>query len=317
MNRNRICGCMLQSMGPLILALALAFCAMPVRAAEVLTVAVFDFESRDEAIHDLGPKIATLVNAHLSADPNLITVERAELEKALGEQELGLSGTIQPETAAKVGHLTGAKVLVTGRAFLIDRQLNVVAKIIGTETSRVYGEMVQGATGDAGTMSQQLAGKISATIQKQAETLVAKVEKPEDRIEKIRKALGNKKLPVVEVRIPERHFGTFTIDPAAQTELSFILQKCGFTVVDEKSAGKVDVEFKGEALSEFGMRKGNLVSCKGRVELKIVDKDTGKVLAVDRQTAVAVDLSEQIAAKTALQQAAQLLAERMIPLAVK
>src|SRR3989454_11347326 len=84
--------------------------------ADVLPVAVFDFESKDEAIRDLGPKVATLVNAQLSADPRLITVERAELEKLLGEQELGLSGTIAPETAAKVGHLTGAKVLVTGRA---------------------------------------------------------------------------------------------------------------------------------------------------------------------------------------------------------
>ena len=57
---------------------------------EVLTVAVFDFESKDEAVRDLGPKVATLINADLSAEPQLITVERAELDKALGEQELGL-----------------------------------------------------------------------------------------------------------------------------------------------------------------------------------------------------------------------------------
>ena len=44
----------------------------------------------------------------------MILVERAELEKVLGEAELGLSGTVSPETAARIGHLTGAKVLVTG-----------------------------------------------------------------------------------------------------------------------------------------------------------------------------------------------------------
>jgi len=81
---------------------------------QLLSVAVFDFESKDEAVRDLGPKVSALLNASLSADPNLIIVERAELEKALGEQELGLSGTVSPDTAAKVGHLTGAKVLVTG-----------------------------------------------------------------------------------------------------------------------------------------------------------------------------------------------------------
>ncbi len=77
---------------------------------EVYTVAVFNFETPDETIKDLGPKIATLLTANLSAEPQVITVERAELEKILGEQELGLSGTVSSDTAAKVGHLTGAKV---------------------------------------------------------------------------------------------------------------------------------------------------------------------------------------------------------------
>src|SRR5258707_11872629 len=94
-----------------------------------LSLAVFDFDSKEEAVKEFGPKVATLINARLSADPNLILVERAELEKALGEQELGLSGTISPGTAAKVGSLTGAKVLVTGKVFKLDKDLLVVAKI--------------------------------------------------------------------------------------------------------------------------------------------------------------------------------------------
>src|SRR5208282_331443 len=126
----------------------------------VLTVAVFDFESKDEAVRDLGPKVATLINANLSAEPNLITVERAELEKVLGEQELGLSATVSPDTAAKVGHLTGAKVLVTGRVFKADKELILVAKIIGTETSRVYGEVVNGKPSEDITgLSAELAEK--------------------------------------------------------------------------------------------------------------------------------------------------------------
>src|SRR3954466_13002392 len=148
----------------LILTAIILLTAPALHAAEVLTVAIFDFESKDEAVRDLGPKIATLVNANLSAEPQIITVERAELEKVLGEQELGLSGTISPDTAAKVGHLTGAKVLVTGRIFRADKELVLVAKIIGTETSRVYGEIVKGqiATPITG-LSSDLAKKISQT----------------------------------------------------------------------------------------------------------------------------------------------------------
>src|SRR5260370_24577890 len=113
-------------------------------ADPVLTVAVFDFDSKDENGGELGHKVAELISATLSADANLVTVERAELGKLLGEQELGLSGTVQPGTAAKVGQLTGAKVLVTGRVFKADNETVVVAKIIGTETGRVYGELEEG-----------------------------------------------------------------------------------------------------------------------------------------------------------------------------
>jgi hypothetical protein len=281
--------------------------------SQVLTVAVFDFETKEDLGKDFGAQAATLVNAQLSAEPDLITVERAELAKVLGEQELGLSGTVSTDTAAKVGHLTGAKVLVTGRVFKADKELILVAKIIGTETSRVYGEVVKSAAKPVTDLAAELAQKIAKTAMAKADTLVAKVKSREDRVAAIKKALKTDKFPAVSVRIAERHFGGPTIDPAAETEFGRILGECGFTLVDDKSEVKPEIEFVGEAFSEFGMRKGNLVSCRARVEIKVRDKATGQLLAVDRQTSVAVDLSEQIAGKAALQQAAAELAERVIP----
>ncbi|HKW30851.1 MAG TPA: CsgG/HfaB family protein [Verrucomicrobiae bacterium] len=285
-----------------------------IAADEILTVAVFNFESKDEAVHDLGPKVADLISANLSAEPDIITVERAELEKALGEQELGLSGTVTPDSAAKVGQLTGAKVLVTGRVFEADNQLFIVAKIIGTETSRVYGDLVSGPVqGSLADMSAKMAKKIAAVVEKKGDTLVAKVESRDERIANLKKELSDKKLPAVSVKIAEQHFGRFVIDPAAQTELSQILQQCGFTVVDDLSTNKTDIAITGEAFSEFGMQKGNLKSCRARIEIKARDVASGKILDVDRQTSVGVDLAEHVAAKTALQNAADELAERVIP----
>jgi len=278
-----------------------------------LTVAIFDFESKSDAVWDLGPKVAALLNANLSADPQIITVERAELEKVLGEQELGLSGTVSPDTAAKVGHLTGAKVLVTGRVFKADKELVIVAKIIGTETSRVYGELVKGPAASSITdLSGDLAKKIAATVSEKGDTLVAKVESREDRIARIKKSVSGKTLPSVSVKIGERHFGQPVVDPAAETELSLILKECGFALKDDKSKEKADVEITGDAFSAYAMRKGNLISCKARVELK-AQRRTGEMLAVDRQTSVTVDITEQTAAKTALQQAAAEIAERLLP----
>ena len=283
-------------------------------ATDVLTVAVFDFESKDEAVRDLGPKVATLVNADLSAEPQLITVERAELEKVLGEQELGLSGTVSTESAAKVGQLTGAKVLVTGRVFKADEQTIIVAKIIGTETSRVYGEVVNGKPDlTIIDLSAELAKKIAADVMQKGDTLVAKVESHEDRVAKIKSELGDKKLPEVLVKVSEQHYGQFVIDPAVQTELSLILRQCGFTVVDNLSTNKPAIEITGEAFSEFGMSKGNFKSCRARIEIKARDVASGNIISVDRQTSVAVDLAEHIAAKTALENGASELAERLLP----
>lgn len=282
-------------------------------AKEPLTVAVFDFESKDEPVRDIGAKIATLLNATLSADANLITVERAELAKALGEQELGLSGTVSADTAAKVGHLTGAKVLVTGRVFNVENERVIVAKIISTETSRVYGELSKTSTGAPITeQAAALAKKIAATITDRSETLVAKVETREQLVERLKKQIKASRLPTISVRIPEQHFGAPVRDPAAETEMLLIFKQCGFPITDEKSNETADIEITGEAFSALGMRKGNLISCKSRVEIKVHNLRSRTLLAAERQTSVAVDVAEQTAAKTALENAAAQLAERLV-----
>ena len=282
-------------------------------APEVLTVAVFDFESKDEAVRDLGPKVSALISANLSAEPNIVMVERAELEKVLGEHELNLSGTVSADTAVRVGNLTGAKVLITGRVIKADNSLVIAAKIIGTETSRVYGSMVtQQGKASILDLSADLAKQISETVTKHGDTLVAQVVSREDRVKKIKSALQGKTLPSVSVQIGEEHFGQRVTDPAAETELGKLLQECGFKLVDEQSTNKADVQIAGNAFSAYGLRKGNLISCKARVELK-AHKANGDLLLTDSQTGVAVDISEQTAAKTALQNTAMDLAERILP----
>src|ERR1051325_8088195 len=262
----------------------LAVASLGARAAvpDVLSVAVFDFESKDEAVRNLGPKVATLLNATLSAEPQLIMVERAELEKVLGEHELNLSGNVSADSAVKVGQLTGAKVLVTGRVFKADNELLIVAKIIGTETSRVYGELVKGGDKTSiSDLSANLAKKIAADVMQKGDTLVAKVETREELIAKIKKTLGDKPLPSVSVKIGEQHFGQRVIDPAAETELGSILQACGFKLVGGASTNRAEVTITGDAFSAYGTRKGNLISCKSRVEVKVL-KQNGDLVAVDR-----------------------------------
>ncbi|MFN7139661.1 MAG: curli assembly protein CsgG, partial [Limisphaerales bacterium] len=162
-------------------------------------------------------------------------------------------------------------------------------------------------------LTSELAGKIGKTVTEKRDTLVSKALTHEERVTRLLKGLGEGKRRSISVKIPEQHYGSPVIDPAAETELAMLLQKAGFIVLDEKSAEKPELELTGEAFSAYGLRKGNLISCKARVEIKIRDMSSGRIVASERQTSVAIDIAEQTAAKTALQSAALQLAERLLP----
>lgn len=285
-------------------------------AAAPISIAVFDFQSPEEPVRDLGPKVAALVSAQLSTDERLITVERVELDKALSEQELALSGAVSADTAAKVGHLTGAQALVTGRIIKSGAETLIVAKVIGTDTSRVFGvKAALPPNGALGEVAERLAAEIGNIAAKNRDVLIAKAEPAEARLARIRAALGQDgKRPAVSVKIPEQHFGRPVIDPAAETEIAKLLQDCGFTVVDASSGARPDFTIEGEAFSERAMQRGNLISCKARVEVKLRNAATGVLVSNDRQVSVVTDLGEHVAAKSALARSAAEIAERLLPM---
>ncbi len=303
----------------LVLAAALFISAVPVRAQEgapvIYPTAIFPMAERGAEVRGYGDKAADILFAALAAHPEIMLVERAELNKILQELEISLTGIVNPGQAARVGQLTGAKILITGSVFEVSNRLYIVARVIGTETSRVLGRSVTGRMDDFGMLAEDLGKQVGEVIIEEGGKLVPEEKKQEDLVAVLNKALGQAERPTVFVRIEERHIGQPAIDPAAETELMLLLKKTGFEVVDRRAGitGDVDILIEGEGFSEFAMRKGNLVSVKARLEVKAVDLKTDKVIAVDRQTSVAVDLTEQIAGKKALQDASASIAGRLIP----
>ncbi|MFW5996433.1 MAG: CsgG/HfaB family protein [Lentisphaeria bacterium] len=287
----------------------------------IAPLAILAFEERGDAVEGYGSKVTDIMFAELVGDPDLYLVDRSEMDKMLKEAELNLSGMVTPDKATQVGQLTGAKLLLTGSVFEVGDNIYLVAKLIGTETSRVLGESVKGLPKKGlDTLAEELADKIADNVKTQKQELLPPPADSRDIAAELREKLGDSERPLVAVQVQEEHVGRQqTLDPAVETELVKIAREAGFEVVDpdRNNIGDAEVLIKGEGFSEFAASRGNLVSVKARLELKAVNPETDRVITSDRQTEVVVDLSEQIAAKKALQKAAAKLAERLLPLIVE
>ena len=300
----------------LIIALASAACglhAAPAAAPRPLTVAVLPFDGGDR-LQDKGSEAATLLGAQLSANTALWCVERAEVDKILSEHTIKLSGLADPNAAVQAGHLIGARALVTGRIILTGDGALLVAKVMSTETSRVFGETAKApniASLDKATA--ELAEKIGKLLEKQHAAFEVAAETPEARIARLKKIIEGKPLPSIMVSVSERHLPQPVPDPAVETEMKKTLLALGFDVIDAKDPSKLpDITIKGEAFSETEARRGQLVSARARVESQVQRRSDSKVLAVDRETSVAVDTAEGVAGKAALENAAAKLIERLL-----
>lgn len=286
-----------------------------------VAVAILDFESSTPGAPDLGKQIAEVLAATLSGEPGFQLVDRASMGRLFTEHEFNLTGLVGPGDANKIGKLVGARILVTGKAFALDKQVFVTAKLIGTETSLVDGIIVKGPReADTADLIMELSQKVADRLRTAGPRLVAADEALADPLPGLTAKLAGRKLPKVAIAIAERHVARAQaaagIDPAVDTEVKNLLIAAGFTVVDggerELDKAGVDVAITGEAFSEFNARIGNLVSCSARSEVKVVSRRDGQLLFADRSTTRAVDLAENTAGKAALQKGGRELGLRLL-----
>lgn len=305
--------------------------------AKPLTVAILDFGATDPGMPDLGTQISEVLTVMLSGEPGFTLVDRASLQRSLQEHELNLSGVVSAEQAVKIGNIVGARILVTGKAFPLGKQLFITAKLIGVETSLVEGEIVKGdRSADVGDLTMEMATKLGEKIRKDGPKLIASDE-PIDPLPRLKERLAQKQRPTVAVIVTEEHMrerpAPAPVDPAVETEIKLLLRNCGFEVMDVKQNDLadwarlidkndvngwprglqgVDVVITGEAFSEFAARIGNLVSCSARAEVNLISRKDGKIVLAERETCRAVDLSENIAGKTALQKAGRAMGIKIL-----
>jgi curli biogenesis system outer membrane secretion channel CsgG len=118
-------------------------------------IGVVDFQNKTTyGANRLGTSASDVLITELTKSNRFIVVERDKLDKLMEEQKLGMSGAINPATAAKLGKILGLNAIVTGSIsqfgeqtegseYLITQSKNQVVKctvdirVVDVETGQV------------------------------------------------------------------------------------------------------------------------------------------------------------------------------------
>ncbi|MEO0515267.1 MAG: hypothetical protein AAF086_08240 [Planctomycetota bacterium] len=308
-------------------------------ADDPLTVAVLGFSAPDSEDNHVGQMINDTIEVLLSGEDGFTLVNRSEMMTTLSEQGLNLAGVVDAGQATRVGHVVGAQLLVTGKAFELGESRIISAKLIGTETTRIKAVMAKGELDQPiDALVFEVAEQLAAVMRDHGSELVAS-SRPTDPLPALIEQLAGRELPTFAIVIPEEHRQTRAVapgpvpDPAVETELKIILLQAGVKVQDvqdnaladwvnrfeegdnttwPRTLEGVDLVIIGEAFSESGGTLGQLRLASARAEINVIARQNGEIVFADRATTRGVDLAEEIAGKTALEKAGRRFAINLL-----
>ena len=288
---------------------------IPAQAAEeaapimVPTAAVLPFEARGrQAENDqAGKSVSDLLFVTLLENGAANLVERAELDKALNELHLSAAGLVAPESQLQLGRLIGAKILISGSLFETGGKKYVVAKIIGTETSRVLGCSVNGRD-DYVDLAPELAAKVAKVLEKDVDKLLPAKMTARSALDKLSEVQGNRRPVYLSI---SEDIQVSAPDPASEIELKKLLLALGFEVVGSRSEAAFALIC--EAVASNAGQYQKFSSASARVELSIYSGKDNQLLASGSAKETVASATYIIAAKDAIAQATLRLAGQLLP----
>ena len=127
------------------LALAVGFMAPPVAQGQDTRpgIGVWILENggsygqEAEDFEALRVGLQQILMTELARNPAMRVVERSQLNALIAEQDLGAGGRVDPETAARVGRIVGAKFMVLGGFVDWFGDFRLDARIVDCETTEI------------------------------------------------------------------------------------------------------------------------------------------------------------------------------------
>ena len=102
-------------------------------------IAVLDFQLQGDSFSskDMGKIVAEWLITGLVETGRFDVIERRLLEKILEEQKLGVTGVIDPSSAAQLGKILGVKTIVSGTLTSLEGFIEINARLINVDTASI------------------------------------------------------------------------------------------------------------------------------------------------------------------------------------
>lgn len=102
------------------------------------TIAVIEFSNLDGQVSGFGKFLSEELITRLFNSKKFNVIERQLLEKVINEHKLSVSGLIDENTAKDFGQILGVDAIVTGSITDLGESVKVNARLIATETGRIF-----------------------------------------------------------------------------------------------------------------------------------------------------------------------------------
>ncbi len=109
----------------------------PPSAAPLVAILELSNLSASTRLEPMEAGFGEILQANLSTIDGVRLVERQRIHDVLEEQRLGLSGAVDPKTAARAGRLLGAERLVYGSFFELDKRLHLQVRLVDVKSTAV------------------------------------------------------------------------------------------------------------------------------------------------------------------------------------
>ncbi len=137
----------------------------PIKRGDSFAVLPFVVLSSDAKFNQLSQGFSENLTYHLVRSQTVKVIERAQMDKALQEMKLGMTGIVDNSTAQAIGKVLGAKYVAIGAVEILGDHVEINCRILQVATSEnVLVEKVSGKVNDLFELRDQVGQRISQQL---------------------------------------------------------------------------------------------------------------------------------------------------------